>query len=65
MHKLYKKAVNYFSHHVMLGHTVHFAGGFGLALLLQYYVQGSAFLPPVVGWVLLAISLAAHILPFA
>ncbi len=40
---------------------VHFIGGFGLALLLQYYLSGSAFLPVAVGWVMVAFTLLGHI----
>lgn len=58
----YDKMITYFSEHVMLNSFAHTAGGFGLALLLQHYIKGDAFLPPLVGWVLVAISVVIHII---
>ncbi len=48
--------------HIIITSTNHFAGGFGLALLLQYYITGSAFLPVIVGWVLIAYLVIVHII---
>ena len=47
--------------HIVLINTAHAAGGFGLALLLQYYLSGNAFLPVIVGWILVAFTLIVHI----
>lgn len=50
--------------HIILTSTNHFAGGFGLALLLQHYFTGDAFLPVIVGWVLVGYMAVVHILEF-
>lgn len=34
--------------------------GFWLAILLQYYVAGEAFLSVTIGWILLGFSLVIH-----
>lgn len=39
----------------------HFAGGFGLALLLQHYLSGNSFLPVLVGWIFVVFSLTVHL----
>ena len=46
--------------HIVLVGLIHFIGGFGLALLLQYYLSGNAFLPVSVGWILVAFTLIGH-----
>lgn len=50
--------------HIVLTSTNHFAGGFGLALLLQHYLAGDAFLPVIVGWILVAYMAVVHVLEF-
>lgn len=50
--------------HIILTSTNHFAGGLGLALLLQHYLTGDAFLPAIVGWVLVGYLVIVHILEF-
>lgn len=62
MMKCCERVMNYFSRHVMINSIAHTVGGFGLALLLQHYIQGNAFLPPLVGWLSVALSAAAHIM---
>jgi hypothetical protein len=47
--------------HIILTGFAHFTGGFGLALLLQDYLSGSAFLPAIVGWLLVAFTVIVHI----
>jgi hypothetical protein len=37
------------------------AGGFGFALLMQYYLTGGAFAPVWVGWVFMACAVAWHL----
>lgn len=54
----------YFSRHPMLNSIAHTAAGFGLALVLQHYIAGNAFLPVIVGWVLIGVSVAMHIMSF-
>lgn len=50
--------------HIILTSTNHFAGGFGLVLLLQHYITGEAFLPVFIGWILVAYLIIIHILEF-
>ena len=57
-------AINYFSQHVMLNSMAHAAAGFGIALVLQHYLKGNTFIPYWIGWALIGLSLAIHILPF-
>lgn len=47
--------------HIVLTNLSHFVGGFGLALLLQYYLSGNAFLPVMVGWILVAFTFIVHV----
>ena len=47
--------------HIVFVGLIHFIGGFGLALLLQYYLSGNAFLPVLVGWILVALTLIGHV----
>ncbi|OQA36029.1 MAG: hypothetical protein BWY54_00282 [Candidatus Dependentiae bacterium ADurb.Bin331] len=53
---------DYFSSHVILANAIHFAGGFGLAIILQHYLKGKEFLPVQVGWILIAISVTVHLM---
>lgn len=64
MYLYVQRAMTYFSQHVILGHFAHALGGFGLALLLQHYLKGNAFLPAWVGWLMVMISAAVHIKAF-
>lgn len=50
--------------YIILTSTNHFAGGFGVALLLQHYFAGSAFLPSIIGWILVGYFVIVHILQF-
>lgn len=47
--------------YILLNNAHHVAAGFGLALLLQHYLIGSAFAPVAVGVVLIGFSVAVHI----
>lgn len=58
---IYNRSLRYFSSHAMLNSLAHSAGGFGLALVLQEYLRGNAFLSPWIGWVLIAFSAIIHI----
>jgi hypothetical protein len=60
----YKHAQTFYKDHFILGLTTHWGEGFGIALLLQHYLQGDAFLPPAVGWILVAISVTVHVIAF-
>ncbi|HZW61805.1 MAG TPA: hypothetical protein VFF04_06290 [Candidatus Babeliales bacterium] len=55
------KSMKYFSHHVILNSVAHTAGGFGLALVLQHYMQGHEFISVWFGWGLIALSFIIHI----
>lgn len=61
---MFNQEKKYARKHIILTSTNHFAGGFGIALLLQQYVAGNAFLPPIVGWILVGYSVVVHILEF-
>jgi len=50
--------------HIFLTSANHFVGGFGLAILLQHYLVGGAFLPVLIGWVLVAFMAAVHLYEF-
>ena len=56
-----KTARAFWSRHIILANASHAAGGFGLALVLQHYLVGHPFLPVIVGWLLLAFCLVAHL----
>jgi hypothetical protein len=58
----YDKAIAYFSLHPNLNATAHAAAGFGLALVLQHYINGHAFLPVSIGWALIVYSAVVHYL---
>lgn len=57
-----KSALNFDRHHIFLTNASHLALGFGLALVLQHYISGDAFLPVVIGWVLIVFGLLAHLI---
>lgn len=59
-----ERAMAYMSHHIMLSSAAHAAGGFGLAVLLQHYLKGRAFVPVWVGWILVVFSCGVHVLAF-
>ena len=54
-------AIQFWSQHVILANLTHAAGGFGLALVLQRHFGGRPFLPVIVGWLLLAFTIAVHL----
>lgn len=64
MFEFWNRMITYFSHHVMLNAWAHSLGGFGLAVILQYYLKGNSFVPVWFGWGLIAISVVIHILAF-
>ena len=61
---MFDKPIKYFSKHVILSSVSHAAGGFGVALLLQHYLVGNAFLPVVVGWVTLGFTAVTHVIAY-
>jgi hypothetical protein len=46
--------------HIIFVGLIHFIGGFGLAILLQYYLSGNAYFPVSVGWILVALTFIGH-----
>jgi len=57
---MFKKPIRYWSEHIILSNLSHAVGGFGAAILLQYYLEGSAFLSAIVGWLALGFTLITH-----
>ena len=53
-------AMTFWTQHIILSNLSHAVGGFGLAIVLQRYLRGEPFLPVVVGWILLGLTLATH-----
>ncbi len=61
---MFEKQKAWAGKHIILTSAQHVAAGFGLALVLQHYIAGNAFLPVIVGWLLLAFSGAIHAISF-
>ena len=61
MFPIFDKSIQFFAQHVMLNSIAHTAGGFGLAIVLQHYMQGNSFVNPLVGWALIIFSVAIHL----
>jgi hypothetical protein len=61
MMNFYNRSISFFSRNVILNSIAHAAGGFGLAIVLQQYIQGNAFISVWIGWFLIIISLAIHV----
>ena len=62
---MWKNAMESAKKHILLTSFQHFCAGFGLAILIQTYSQGTAFLPEAYGWLLVGFSAAIHIYEFA
>jgi len=62
--QLYQNSLAYFSAHPMLNSIAHAAGGFGLAVLLQHYLKGDAFVSPWFGWACIVVSILIHVHSF-
>jgi len=60
---LYDRINRYFAAHPNLNAIAHAAGGFGLAVVLQPYIQGTFFMAMWYGWALIALSAAIHLYP--
>lgn len=58
---MYKEAISFDRRHVLLSNASHAALGFGIAVLLQEYLAGNAFMPLWIAWVLVAFGAIAHI----
>lgn len=61
---MFEKQKQWAAQHLYINNANHVAAGFGLAVVLQHYIAGGAFLPVGVGWVLIAFSLAVHAYEF-
>lgn len=55
-----QNAKDWASRHILLTSLHHFAAGFGIALLLEHYITGSAFVPTAMGVALIAFSTVVH-----
>lgn len=55
-----KGAVKFDRAHIYLSNANHVALGFGVAVVLQHYLQGDAFLPVFWGWCLIVLALTVH-----
>lgn len=56
-----KGALAFDRRHIILSNASHTALGFGVAVLLQEYMVGNAFVPVIVAWVLIIFGLIAHL----
>ncbi len=59
-----ENAIHFWSQYVILANIVHVSGGFAVALLLQRYISGKAFIPTWVLWALLIFAIAVHVIAF-
>lgn len=55
------KALAFARENIVLTSIQNALGGFGVAILLQWYLQGAAFAPIWLGWVFVGFSVAIHI----
>ncbi len=58
---LCNRSMAYFSSHPIHNSIAHAAGGFGLAILLQYYLLGDVFINYLFGWGLVILCVGMHI----
>ena len=56
-----ERALAFARENVVLTSVQNALGGFGVAILVQWYVQGAAFAPAWLGWTFVAFSVAIHI----
>jgi hypothetical protein len=60
-----QKSLSFFSKHPMLNSLAHAAGGFGLAVVIQQYMEQNSVVPVWIGWVLIVFSALIHFRSFA
>jgi hypothetical protein len=60
---LFAKPIEFWRHHILLANASHAAGGFGLAVVLQRYLEGKRAVR-VLGWLLLTFALVTHLIAF-
>jgi hypothetical protein len=58
---MYKEAVSFSRRHILLNSASHAVLGFGLAVLLQDYLVGDAFMAVWIAWVLVALGVIEHL----
>lgn len=56
-----QKALSFARENILLTAVQHAVGGFGLAIVIQFYVQGQSFAPVWLGWVGVIFSAAIHL----
>lgn len=61
---MFEKQKEFARNNVILTSAQHIVGGFGLAILVQYYSAGDSVVPVIVGWILVGISIAVHVYEF-
>ncbi len=55
------RALNFARENVVLTSVQNALGGFGVAVLVQWYVQGTAFAPMWLAWLFVGFSVAIHV----
>jgi len=55
-----ERVLNSAREHILLTSVQHGLGGFGLAVILQVYLQGQSFAPLWLGWVFVAFSVMVN-----
>jgi hypothetical protein len=56
--------MHFWMSNVLLANITHMAAGFGLAILLQYYIKGNSLFAVRLGWWLILLSAAMYIIAF-
>lgn len=59
---MFEKEKQFARKHILLTSTNHAAGGFGLAIILQYYLVGDPFVSVWIGWILLGYAAVVHVI---
>lgn len=59
---MFEKEKKFARKHIILTSTNHAAGGFGIAVILQYYIVGDPFIPVIIGWLLFGYAVIVHII---
>lgn len=60
-HKWCNKCAKFFANCPMLNSVVHLLGGFGLAIVLEQYLDWEMLFAPMTGWILILVMVAVHI----
>jgi len=54
-------AIRYDRKHIIMSNSAHVALGFGIAVLLQEYISGNAFISVWIAYILIVLGLIEHI----